>query len=106
MVVAQRLMSVLGATSVIAQQLDLVRERAVIRRDCPSLSICAKVLRGIKAETRRMADRSYPAISEPGAVCLAGILDHHQSTRRRDAGERIQVGRLAIEVDGDDSLRM
>src|SRR2546430_2512645 len=97
-------MSVFAATSVITQQLELVCERSVIRRNRASLPVCTEVLRRIEAETCRSADRSHPAIPERGAVCLAGIFDHHQPTRCRNTGDDIQVSRLAIEIDNYDGL--
>src|SRR5437588_4834359 len=97
-------MSVFAATSVITQQLELVCERSVIRRNRASLPVCTEVLRRLEAETCRSADRSHPAIPERGAVCLAGIFDHHQPTRCRNTGDDIQVSRLAIEIDNYDGL--
>src|SRR5436853_7328606 len=92
-------MSVFAATSVITQQLELVCERSVIRRNRASLPVCTEVLRRIEAETCRSADRSHPAIPERGAVCLAGIFDPHQPTRWLTTGPDIQGSRLAVGID-------
>src|SRR5271157_2348703 len=61
------------------------------------------VLRRVKAEAARI-ERSYLFTLVYRAVCLAGVLDDREPVIARDVHDGPHVGRVAIQVYGNDGL--
>jgi hypothetical protein len=88
-----------------AQRSDAPGHLRVARHDSPTLAVCAEILSGIEAETGHRAHRAAAAPAILGTVCLRSVLDHREAPPLRDLENRIHVGRLAVQVHGDDRLR-
>ena len=65
----------------------------------------AEVLRGEEAEAAVVAHRARPPPLVLGADGLGGVLNHDQAATPGDVQDRVHLGALAVEVDGNDRLR-
>ena len=83
-----------------AQLADRVGERRRVRRDQAALA-GGDVLRRVEREAGRVGDRADLAAAVAALGRVGGVLDHGQAERE----QRVEVARLAGEVDGEDRLR-
>ena len=90
--------------SVVAQQHDPIRKVGAAGRHRSTVAIRPEVFAGIKTERGDVADRTTAQAFVERAVRLARILDDHQIVGARDGENRIHVGRLTVQVYGQDRL--
>ena len=82
------------------QVLDRLRDLRVVRRDQAALA-GGDVLRRVEREAGRLGDRADLAAAVLALGGVRGVLDE----RDAEGEERVEVGGLAGEVDGEDRLR-
>ena len=82
-----------------AQVLDRLRDLRVVRRDEAALA-GGDVLRRVEGEAGGLCDRADLAPAVPALRCVRRVLDERDAVRE----ERVEIGRLAGKVDGDDRL--
>ncbi len=98
----QVLVVVLGPLAIVAHHPHLLGQLPVIRRERAGVAVSSQVLARIEAEGAKRPDGPGAAPLVPGAVGLAGVLDHRQAVPGGDLEDRVHVGRLAVQVDGHD----
>ena len=76
----------------------------VLGHNRTALAVSAQVFAGIKAEAAGSADRPGFFVLVSGAVGLAGIFDDDEVISLCDFHDGIHVGRLAVEMDGNNRL--
>ena len=83
-----------------AQVVERLGEVVAVRGDQPAFA-GGDVLRRVEREARQVGDRAdlAPAVERLG--CVRCVLDERQAERRK----LVEVGGLAVEIDGDDRLR-
>lgn len=91
---------VFPARAVIAQQHHPRGETRVIGRDRARIAKRAKVLAGIETPADDIAMRADAPALVSRTMGLRGILDHAQAVTAGDVEDRVQIGRLAIEMHG------
>jgi len=67
-----------------------------------AIAQCAEVLARVEAEAAAEPQRARVALAVAGAVGLGRVLDHRDTVPPADLKERLQVGRLPVEVDRQD----
>ena len=83
-----------------AQVVERLGEVVAVRRDQPALAR-GDVLRRVEREARDVGDRADLPAAVPRLRRVRGVLDDRQA----ELEQRVEVGRLPVEVDGDDRLR-
>ncbi len=96
------LMDVSHGRSEIPQRSNLRCQAIVVRGDGATVPVGAEILPGIEAEAGSDAERPalLPAVRR--AVRLCSVLDDVQAALVRQRQERIDIGWLAVQVDGHD----
>src|SRR5581483_11361591 len=89
---------------VVAEHLDLLRQRRIIGRDASRFAESSKVLSGIIAERRRHTQCSglLPLVNSP--VRLAGVLNYRDAVRPSNVKNRIHVRALPKQMHWHDRL--
>ena len=100
-VVAFEVVKIFLRLPVIPDHAHLLRHLFVLRHDGPGFAEGSEVLAGIEAETASRAQRAGLPVFIGGAVGLAGVFDDDKLVLPGDLEDRVHVGRLAVEVDGD-----
>ena len=89
----------------VAQQAHPFGDLRIVGGDRAGVAIGAEILAGVEAEARGIAQHA-DAPSIPGrAVRLGGIFDEYEIVARCQHRQGVHVGRLAIDVDGQDGTR-
>ena len=88
-----------------AQEAQLLRPLGVVGHHRAALAVGAEILAGIEAEAAEVAHRAAPPPVVLGAVRLARVLDDGDALAPRDVENRVHVGRLAVQVHGNDGFR-
>ena len=107
-VVALEVVGVLRRLAVVAEHPARLGELVVVGGDGARLAAGAEVLRGVEAERGGAAHgagpapRALPLREVLGPVGLAGVLDDRELVLRCQLEDRIHVGHLPVEMDGDD----
>ena len=96
---------ILDSLAAVAQQAHLLGHSVVVRHHHAAIAICAEIFRRIEAERRRVSEQAdAPAlVSRP--VRLRRVFDHHQVVPARQSGDRVEIGGLAVQVNGDNGPR-
>ena len=102
---AELLMMVAVRLSAVAQPLDAVGERAVVRHHGAAIAERGEVLRRVEAERPGGPDGADRSSGARGEVRLTAVLDDRQRMRRGDAFDGGHVGWLAIQMDWHDGPR-
>ena len=106
-VISLHIVVVLRCLPVIAQDFCCLRDARVVACNRPCFAAGSQILAGIKAECGGLAHRpcSSPGFHFPGkilgAMRLAGIFHHNQLVLFCNFQNRVHVGSLAIQVDGN-----
>ena len=66
---------------------------------------CAQVLGRVEAVGAGIAEHPRARRSQPGTVCLRGILQEQQVIFRAKRADRLDIGELAVQVDRHDDAR-
>ena len=80
-----------------------VSQLLVVRRDRASLPRRAEVLGRIEGKATDPAEPTYARAPIPGQVGLGGVLDDPGAMVSGDAGKRVHVGWVAVQVHCDDA---
>src|SRR5262245_6833045 len=83
-VVAKHVVMVLATLSVIAEELNARGIIGIVCDDGASLSVCAQILAGIKAEAREVTDASSIAALICGPVRLRSVFNNSQTVTPGD----------------------
>ncbi len=87
--------------AVVAQDTHFRCEFVAVGDDGSGFAIGPEIFTRIKAETAGGADRSGFASLVKGAVGLTGVFDYRQTMFFGDFDNGVEIGRLAVEVNGD-----
>src|SRR6266446_8069380 len=103
----QDFMAVAYARAVIAHYAHLLRQRGIAGDTDACFSIRTQVLAVIEAKTADIAYAANPLPPVRRPMSLRSILDYPQAMRAGKSQNGPHVGRMAVEMDGDDraSLR-
>ena len=82
-----------------------VGELVVVRRHRAGVAERAEVLARVEAERGEPAERADAPALVARAVRLARVLDERDAVRVAELDERVEIGRLPVEVDGDQRAR-
>jgi hypothetical protein len=105
MVEAFDFMDVFARLAPVPQKPQAVRQIGPAGGDSAAFAAGPEVLAGIEAEAAEVAARAGPeAILVSRAVCLGGVLDHHQAVGAGDGADGAHVGQPAVQMHGDDRL--
>jgi hypothetical protein len=85
--------------SLIPESAGSICDFVIVSNQRATLSISAKILAGIEAETSDSADAAHRLFVIKGAVSLAGILDHRDAELVRDSDYRLHIGGHAVQMD-------
>ena len=80
-------------------------EGGIVHEDGAGVAERAQVLGGVEAERSDPRQRPHHAPFVSCAVGLTGVLDEGEAVVTGDLQERIEVGRVAVEVHGQEGLR-
>jgi hypothetical protein len=99
---------VLGALAVVRDQAHARGDVVARRHDGPGVAGRAEILGRVETEAAGVADRADPpplaGDRAPGAVRLRRVLDERRAVPAGERDEPVEVGGLAVEMDGDDGL--
>src|SRR5262245_25062698 len=93
----------------VTEHLDRLRYVLVVCRHRPGFTTRPEILSRVEAEARRHSERTSSAPDAIGrsilrAMCLAGIFDDQQAEARGDRRNRVHVGHLPVDVNGNDGF--
>ncbi len=99
---------VLAGVAVVGEQPDAARDLLAVRHQGAAVAHRAEIFGRVEAEAGRVADASDAAALSlhvaPGAVCLRGVLDEGRAVPAGQRQQAIEIGRMAVQVNGDDRL--
>ena len=90
--------------SVVPQQANMLRVIGGAGDDHAAVAVAAEILRWVKAEATEQAEAPYLLALVRRAMRLAGVLDDFEPSVVRNREQRLDIGRVAIEVDGTIAL--
>ena len=93
---------VLGARAVVAPGPELVGQLRVVGGDGAAVAQRAQVFAGVKTEARRVAQIAGTSAFVARPVRLRGVFDDFEVMLARDGVNGVHVGRLPIQMYGDD----